>query len=192
MCSSELHWLNSLVLCLSVSVSLSSLHVQTPTHPHKHTLTHKLGWHIGVVTSAGCRLAQRNTTEIPSRAERGTPQWWSVVFAPVLSFLGWYFVLELASKPTVYLLINTPNLFFYFIVLLSLEVCTRCTCAFTAISKCITEINIVILTLFHHANTVCQYCVHICQLCTGGACEMQPVKRCFTHKPTLSWTVPWQ
>lgn len=109
MCSYELHWLNSLPVCLSASVSPSSLHVQTPTHAH--TLTNKLVWHIGVVTSAGCRLAQRNTTEIPSWEEWGTPQWRRAVCAPVHPSLGYYFVLDLTSKPTVYVLSHASRQF---------------------------------------------------------------------------------
>lgn len=42
-------------------------------------LAHTLGWHIGVVSSAGWRLTQRNATEIPGTAARG-----SALCAPVL------------------------------------------------------------------------------------------------------------
>ena len=60
----------SLPLCFPVSVS--QLCVQAYTHTHTHTLSH-WRWHIGVVSSAGCWLAQRNTTEIPDRVKGDRP-----------------------------------------------------------------------------------------------------------------------
>lgn len=53
---------------------------------------------------------------------------------------------------------------------------------------------VMILQSFWFITTGLHICAMMdirCQFYTGGRSEMQPVKRCFTHKPTVSPSVAW-